>query len=193
MKIEINLGAQSGVAKPIKSVKKWITANSEFIDAFTTFAKESGSLSLSANQLLVDGKVCDYRVCTIEVDGGYEVWFNPKMTDAKGQPMPNIETCLTHGFENIVVADRVPGLKVEFTNIDGKKVKNTYLKDDGNTCYAVQHTLDHLDGIPEITMPLPQDIDDTVVRREDVLVAEATVDKTVHKNKRKRERKKRKR
>lgn len=187
MKLEINFGEQSKETKTIRGVAKFAEKNESFIKAFKKFVMESGALGLAANQLIVDGKVCKYRVCGFNNNGTFELWVNPKLLEVKGQPQPAISTCLTFGFEQLVVADRVSGVKVSYADTEGKVHKEIF--EDSEKCQVVQHVLDHLDGIPMYTMPLPTDIDDTVIDPKDVMNIEEDNPKTT-KNKIKRERKK---
>jgi peptide deformylase len=192
MKLEINKNCQSEPTTNIFDIKKWSVKNAEFLSAFEEFVKDSGSLGLAANQLLVDGEPCNFRLCAFNVDGEYEVWFNPKLEEAKGQPSPQAETCLTHGFDKLVVADRVNGVKVSYKDSEG--IKNSDFQEDNLKCYVIQHTLDHLDGIHEYLMDLPDvdDISDEVVDAKDVFVEASSLvkqNRAQKRNKRKRERK----
>lgn len=190
MKLEINEDVQSPETKPIRGMSKFIESNAEFLEEFKQFVIESGTLGLAANQLKVDDKVCKHRVCAFHIDGEYEVWINPKLLEVKGTPTPNVETCLTHGFDQLVVADRVAGVKIAYNDINGKLQKETFEGD--LKCLVVQHVIDHLDGITEFTMPLPDEVDDTVVKASDVIMAPEVADRKVNKNKRKKDRKKKK-
>ena len=191
MELEINFGEQSKETKAIRGVAKFAEKNEEFLVAFEKFVMESGALGLAANQLIVDGKVCKHRVCGFNNNGTFELWINPKLLEVKGQPQPEIATCLTFGFERLVVADRVKGVKVSYANTEGKVNKEIF--EDSEKCQAVQHVLDHLDGIPMYTMPLPTDIDDTVVDPKDVINIQEEPNPKTTKNKIKRERKKKER
>jgi peptide deformylase len=195
MKLAINENHQSEPTINIFDIEKWTETNADFLTAFEEFVKETGSLGLAANQLLVDDKPCEYRVCAFNVDGEYEVWFNPKLMEAKGQPSPQAETCLTHGFEQLVVADRVNGIKVDYKTESGSK--KSAIEENNLKCQVIQHTLDHLDGMHEHLMALPEadSITEDVVDAKDVFVAAPSPVKANRKekrNKRKRERKSKK-
>ena len=188
MKLEVNLGVQSKVTPVIEDVQAWAKDNKKFIKEFSKFILESGAIALSANQLLVDGEVSEARICGFRTgDDECEFWINPKITDVKGKPEPNIETCLTHGFEKLVVADRVKAVKVTYTDVKGSEVK---VMSEGDDSLAVQHAIDHLDGIHEFLMDLPQDIDDTIVKIEDVTFHPVKLNRAQTRNKKKRARKK---
>ncbi len=82
------------------------------------------------------------RVVTIEVDEQVYVLCNPEITEMEGEYEPE-EGCLSiPGY--VANVKRALKVTVKARNRRGKEIK---IKADGLLAHAIQHELDHLDGI----------------------------------------------
>lgn len=83
------------------------------------------------------------RICVIEEGGKEYVLINPKISTFSKEKIVMEEGCLSFPGEFFDI-ERPQALKVHFLNQDGKQVK---MKANGLLARAIQHEIDHLDGI----------------------------------------------
>lgn len=100
--------------------------------------KENNGMGLAAPQI---GK--SIRLCVIEEAGVRYVLINPKITSASLKKVVLEEGCLSFPGQFFPIR-RPEKVKVRYLNEKGEKTK---LKAEGILARAIQHELDHLDGI----------------------------------------------
>lgn len=83
------------------------------------------------------------RLCVIQVDGELYVLINPKMTAKSTKKVISEEGCLSIPGEFFPIS-RSSEVQVRYINQDGKASK---IKGSDLLARALQHELDHLDGI----------------------------------------------
>lgn len=85
----------------------------------------------------------DLRLCVIETDGEQYVLINPQITSKSKNKVISEEGCLS--FPGIYFPiSRHSEVQVRYTDQDGKSAK---VKGHGLLARALQHEIDHLDGI----------------------------------------------
>jgi len=84
-----------------------------------------------------------YRILSVIIKDKPLTMINPTVTKVYGEPDKAVEGCLSFPGLWLRVARR-PEIEVEFTDRDGKQVKAVF---EGQEARAVQHEIDHLDGI----------------------------------------------
>ena len=101
--------------------------------------KEHKGVGLAAPQIGVNK-----RLITITLDDKDFIFVNPKITKTFGDQIDSTEGCLSlPGIE--VTVRRYLDVSFEFQNLEGKKI--TINKVEGLFAIALQHEIDHLDGI----------------------------------------------
>lgn len=106
--------------------------------AMLEFMKENNGVGLAAPQV---GH--SIRLCTIEVDGEPYVLINPKITARSRKKVTSEEGCLSFPGQFYLIA-RNEEVQVRFTDENGNPGK---VKGKGLLARAIQHEIDHLDGI----------------------------------------------
>lgn len=107
------------------------------LDMLETMEKNSG-LGLAANQV---GQLV--RVCVIKLEGKTHIFINPRLKSKSWGKIICEEGCLSFPGKFIPIK-RSKSIKVESLDKDGKKF---ILKAEGFLSRAIQHEIDHLDGI----------------------------------------------
>ncbi len=83
------------------------------------------------------------RICVIDDGHGYEEYINPVIVQASEETEDLSEGCLSiPGYVGLV--ERAKEVVVEYENAKGKKKRK---KASGLLAQALQHEIDHLDGI----------------------------------------------
>jgi peptide deformylase len=108
------------------------------IDEMIACMKEHNGLGLAATQI---GK--PIRLCVIEEEGEKYVMINPKITSFSKELIEIEEGCLSFPGKYFLIK-RPEKIKARYLNENGERVK---IKADGLLARAVQHEIDHLDGI----------------------------------------------
>ena len=107
------------------------------VDMFETMHAAKG-LGLAATQV---GR--SERICVIEEEGIQYVLINPQVTAKSTKKILAEEGCLSFPGEFMPII-RPEEVKVRFLDKDGKQCK---IKAQGLLARALQHEIDHLDGI----------------------------------------------
>ena len=100
--------------------------------------KESNGIGLAAPQV---GK--SIRLCIIEEGESVFVFINPKIKSKSKETIISEEGCLSFPGKFIPV-ERHARVKVRYLNEKGEQVK---IKADGLLAKALQHEIDHLEGV----------------------------------------------
>lgn len=100
--------------------------------------RENNGMGLAAPQI---GK--SLRLCIIEEGGKIYVLINPKINSSSRKKIKMEEGCLSFPGEFFPIA-RAEKVKVRYLDENGKKAK---IKAEGLLARALQHEIDHLDGI----------------------------------------------
>jgi peptide deformylase len=108
------------------------------IKEMTSCMKENNGLGLAATQI---GK--PIRLCVIEDGGIIFSMINPKITSYSKVLAEIEEGCLSFPGKYFPIK-RPEKIKARYLNEQGERVK---MKADGLLARAVQHEIDHLDGI----------------------------------------------
>jgi peptide deformylase len=104
--------------------------------------KIANGLGLAAPQI---GK--SLRLCVIEDQGETYILINPKITSLSRKKIAMEEGCLSFPGDFFSIS-RPEKVQIRYLDKEGAKVK---LKADGLLARALQHEIDHLDGILFIT------------------------------------------
>jgi peptide deformylase len=110
----------------------------ELLKEMPTCMKENNGMGLAATQVGVP-----MRVCVIEDEGKIYVMVNPKITSFSKETIAIEEGCLS--FPGKYYSIRRPEkVKARYLNENGERIK---IKAEGLLARAIQHEIDHLDGI----------------------------------------------
>lgn len=110
----------------------------EIILSMVETMRKANGVGLAATQV---GK--SLRLCVIEVDGILYVLINPKITAKSRKKIVTEEGCLS--FPGIFLPiSRAEEVQVRYLDQDGKPQK---IKGAGLLARALQHEIDHLDGV----------------------------------------------
>ncbi len=110
----------------------------KLISQMISAMKKKNGLGLAAPQVKKS-----LRLCVIEEDGAVYVFINPKVTSVSRKKVIMEEGCLSFPGKFLPIK-RSEKVKVRYLNEEGVKSK---LKADGILARAIQHEIDHLDGI----------------------------------------------
>ena len=102
----------------------------------TLIAHKDGCVGMAANMIGVNK-----RIIAFENDGEYMLMFNPVIVKKSG-PYDTEEGCLS--IPGVRKTRRYKKIKVKYLDLDMKPRIATY---EGVTAQAIQHEIDHLDGI----------------------------------------------
>lgn len=100
--------------------------------------RSNNGMGLAAPQI---GK--SLRLCVIEESGNVYVLINPKINSSSRTKIKMEEGCLSFPGKIFPIV-RAEKVKVRYLDENGKKAK---IKADGLLARALQHEIDHLDGI----------------------------------------------
>ena len=134
---QIRTNGDEILTKQCKPVKEMTPRIQQLIDDMFETMYESNGVGLAAPQVGVSR-----RIVVIDVGEGLIELINPVITKREGSVVGG-EGCLSvPNFEGEV--ERAEYIECEFFDRKGKRMK---LASDGILAIAVQHELDHLDGI----------------------------------------------
>jgi peptide deformylase len=120
-----------------KRVTRFDQSIHQLIDDMVDTMRDAPGVGLAAPQVGVP-----LRVAVVEVEGEVTELCNPEIVEAKGEYEPE-EGCLSiPGY--VANVKRALEVTVRYKNRRGTLVK---LKADGLLAHAIQHEVDHLDGI----------------------------------------------
>ncbi|MCX7981412.1 MAG: peptide deformylase [Syntrophales bacterium] len=117
----------------------------------TAFLERDDAAGLSAPQIGINKRIIIFRNKGFEKDGtpdgkgtkrDVEVLVNPRITQARGEPVVLAEGCLSCPEVRVEIA-RYPEIKVRGYDQYGNKVNKRYLD---YVARIVQHEIDHLEG-----------------------------------------------
>jgi peptide deformylase len=120
-----------------KRVTRFDQSIHQLLDDMVDTMRDAPGVGLAAPQVGVP-----LRVAVIEIDGEVTELCNPELVELKGEYEPE-EGCLSiPGY--VANVTRALEVTVRFKNRRGKLIK---LKADGLLAHAIQHEVDHLDGV----------------------------------------------
>jgi len=139
MKLEIRKFPDPILSKKTAKIKDPLTPEIQdlILNMLATMREENG-VGLAAPQI---GQ--SLRICTILEDGVEYVLINPTITSKSKTKIVSEEGCLSFPGEFFLIP-RHEKVQVRYLNRDGKEAK---LKASGLLARALQHEIDHLDGI----------------------------------------------
>jgi peptide deformylase len=139
MKLEIRKNGDPVLRAGTKKVKDPLDPKvQELVSCMLETMRASNGVGLAAPQV-----GSDLRLCVIEEEGLQYVLVNPKITAKSRQKIVSEEGCLSLPGEFFPVS-RCAEVQVRYTDQEGKPTK---LKGTGLLARALQHEIDHLDGI----------------------------------------------
>jgi peptide deformylase len=112
------------------------------------FLERDDAVGLAAPQIGIGKRIIAFRFRNFDDKDpalrsqDYEILVNPRITQARGEPVLGEEGCLSCPDIRVEIS-RHPEIKVRACNIDGKKVSKRYLD---FAARVVQHEMDHLEG-----------------------------------------------
>jgi peptide deformylase len=111
------------------------------------FLEMDDALGLAAPQIGVSKRVIVFRSRHLEKKGRMsledcEVLINPRITQARGEPVKGLEGCLSCPDLQVEI-ERSPEIKVRALDPEGRKVNRRYTDLPAR---IVQHEMDHLEG-----------------------------------------------
>jgi peptide deformylase len=112
-----------------------------------SFLERDDALGLAAPQIGISKRVIIFRNKNFEVKGRFsladcDVLVNPRITQARGEPVKGLEGCLSCPDLQVEI-DRFPEIKVRALDPEGRKISRRYTD---FLARIVQHEMDHLDG-----------------------------------------------
>jgi peptide deformylase len=108
------------------------------LDMLETMEKSGNALGLAAPQV---GK--SVRLCIIKLDGKTHILINPKIKSKSWKKEMGEEGCLSFP-EKFILVKRSAKVKVQTLDKNGKK---NIIKATGLLARALQHEIDHLNGV----------------------------------------------
>ncbi len=120
-----------------KKVSRFDESIQQLIDDMIETMQDAPGVGLAAPQVGVP-----LRICVVDVDEEVTVLVNPEITEMDGEWEPE-EGCLSiPGYvANVKRAERI------VVRARGRRGKPIKIKADGLYAHAIQHEVDHLDGI----------------------------------------------
>ncbi|MBD3315458.1 MAG: peptide deformylase [Chitinivibrionales bacterium] len=142
MVAEMRIYGDPILRKKAESVKNFDKSLAELVDTLIVTMKQEDGVGLAAPQI-----GCSLRVAVIDPTGGEEeplVLINPKITSSSEEHVDNEEGCLSIPGISLKVS-RPSLVSVHAFDRDGNEyvIENA----EGLLARALQHELDHLDGI----------------------------------------------
>jgi peptide deformylase len=139
MKLKIRKYPEPVLREKTKTVKNPLDKEVQdlIVSMLETMVKENG-VGLAATQV-----GSNFRLCTIGIDGETYVLINPKITTKSKEKVISEEGCLSFPGEFFPIS-RHANVQVRYIDQAGAEKK---LKGNGLLARALQHEIDHLDGI----------------------------------------------
>ncbi len=112
------------------------------------FLEREDAAGLAAPQIGVSRRIIAFRTRNFDEEDkenrkdDYEILVNPRITQARGEPVVLDEGCLSCPDIRVEIS-RFPEIKVRALDAEGRKVSKRYLDFPAR---IVQHEIDHLDG-----------------------------------------------
>jgi peptide deformylase len=112
------------------------------------FLEREDALGLAAPQIGIGKRVIAFRNRNFENKGRInnladcDVLINPRVTQARGEPVKGLEGCLSCPDLQVEI-ERFPEIKVRALDRDGRKISRRYTD---FLARIVQHEMDHLEG-----------------------------------------------
>lgn len=112
------------------------------------FLEREDALGLAAPQIGISKRVIAFRNKNFDrkerVNNAEdcEVLINPRITQARGEPVKGMEGCLSCPDLQVEI-DRFPEIKIRALDRDGRKINRRY---NDFLARIVQHEMDHLEG-----------------------------------------------
>lgn len=139
MKLEIRKNGDPVLGKKTQKIKDPLDVKIQnLVASMLETMRSANGLGLAAPQI---GE--SLRLCVIEENGVSYVLINPKITASSKKRILMEEGCLSFPGEFFQIS-RPEEVKVRYTDAKGNNIK---LKADGLLARALQHEIDHLDGI----------------------------------------------
>ena len=113
-----------------------------------SFVERDDASGLAAPQIGINKRIIVFRNKNHERHSAplgpddFDVLINPRITQARGEKVTEVEGCLSCPEIQVEVS-RFPEIKVRALNIKGEKISKRYLD---YTARVIQHEIDHLDG-----------------------------------------------
>lgn len=134
------------------SVETPVPFNAETAKAIRTlrsaFLEREDAVGLAAPQIGIGRRIIAFRCRNFDDKDpatrkeDYEILVNPRITQARGEPVIAEEGCLSCPEIRVEIS-RHPEIKVRACDAEGKKVNRRYVD---FAARVVQHEIDHLDG-----------------------------------------------
>jgi peptide deformylase len=112
------------------------------------FLEREDAAGLAAPQIGISRRIIAFRTRNFDEKDpadrkeDYEILVNPRITQARGEPVVLDEGCLSCPEIRVEIS-RYPEIKVRALDAEGRKVSKRYLDFPAR---VVQHEMDHLDG-----------------------------------------------
>ena len=116
--------------------------------AAEAFLEREDAVGLAAPQIGIGQRIIAFRARGFDDKDpdrkkeDYEILINPRITQARGEPVVGEEGCLSCPEIRVEIS-RYPEIKVRALDAEGRKVSKRYLD---FAARVVQHEMDHLDG-----------------------------------------------
>lgn len=114
----------------------------------SAFLERDDAAGLAAPQIGISRRIIAFRTRNVDDEEpanrkeDYEILVNPRITQARGEPVVLDEGCLSCPEIRVEIS-RYPEIKVRALDAEGRKVSKRYLDFPAR---IVQHEMDHLDG-----------------------------------------------
>lgn len=112
------------------------------------FLEREDAAGLAAPQIGISRRIIAFRTRNFDDKDpadrkeNYEILVNPRITQARGEPVVTDEGCLSCPEIRVEIS-RYPEIKIRALDAEGRKVSKRYLDFSAR---VVQHEIDHLDG-----------------------------------------------
>jgi peptide deformylase len=112
------------------------------------FLEREDAAGLAAPQIGISRRIIAFRTRNFDDEDpanrkeDYEILVNPRITQARGEPVVLDEGCLSCPEIRVEIS-RYPEIKIRALDAEGRKVSKRYLDFPAR---VVQHEMDHLDG-----------------------------------------------
>ncbi|MDO9229986.1 MAG: peptide deformylase [Syntrophales bacterium] len=112
------------------------------------FLEREDAAGLAAPQIGISRRIIAFRTRNFDDKDpadrkeNYEILVNPRITQARGEPVVTDEGCLSCPEIRVEIS-RYPEIKIRALDAEGRKVSKRYLDFPAR---VVQHEVDHLDG-----------------------------------------------